>query len=168
MEFEDIYATYKNDVYHFVLTLCNHQVDIADDITQETFLKAYLNIEKFEGKSSVKTWLLTIAKNTLFTEMKKRKVIFTSTEVLDILGLDDCSDLAKENEQKIILEHVFQIIHTLPPNMKEVFVTRIYSEDSYEKISKDMGISVSSAKVLMFRARRQIKKQLKEEFNYEI
>lgn len=168
MKFEDIYSMYKEDVYHFINKLCNYQSDLADDITQETFLKAYINIGKFEGNSSLKTWLFTIAKNTLFTEMKKKKVDFVSTDILDILGISSRENIYQKNEQEELLSLVFEIIHTLPDNMKEVFLARIYLEDSYEKIAKDMSISVSSAKVLVFRARKQIKKKLKEEYHYEV
>ena len=167
MKFEDIYLEYKDDVHRFVSKLCGYQETMADDITQETFLKAYIHISSFQGKSSVKTWLFTIAKNTFLSEIKKKKYddVFVGDLSLFEESYEDSFDKMAKRE---LLEITLSLIFELPQKMREVFLARIYSEDSYEKIAHDMGISTSSAKVLVFRARKEIKKKLKEEYGYEI
>ncbi|WBW49373.1 RNA polymerase sigma factor [Peptoniphilus equinus] len=167
MEFEDIYLQYKDDVHRFVSKLCDYQEAMADDITQETFLKAYINISTFQGKSSVKTWLFTIAKNTFLSEIRKKKYddVFVGDLTLFEHNHDDNFDVMAKKE---LLEITLSLIFELPHNMQEVFLARIYSEDSYEKIASDLGISTSSAKVLVFRARKKIKNKLKEEYGYDL
>ena len=71
-EFEKIYAEYFPDVYKYVLSLCHHEA-MAEDITQETFLKAIKNIHRFKGDCKLRVWLCHIAKNTYFTSYKKSK-----------------------------------------------------------------------------------------------
>lgn len=70
MDFETIYLTYKDDVYRFLYKLCNHQADLADDLTQETFLKVYLTIDQFRGDSQFKTWLFAIPLLALYNGKK--------------------------------------------------------------------------------------------------
>ena len=71
-EFEKIYAEYFPDVYKYVLSLYHHEA-MAEDITQETFLKAIKNIHRFKGDCKLRVWLCHIAKNTYFTSYKKSK-----------------------------------------------------------------------------------------------
>lgn len=168
LEFEDIYLEYKDDVYRFVNKLCCYQNSLSDDITQETFLKAYRNIAKFRGDSSIKTWLFTIAKNTFFSEIKKKKYENMSMESLEIVDAKGHDEPLDKIERRELLEITLTIIFNLPEKMQAVFLARIYSGDSYEKIAKDIGITVSSAKVLVFRARKHIKRQLREEYGYEV
>ncbi|MGX7107931.1 RNA polymerase sigma factor [Facklamia miroungae] len=168
MDFNNIYLDYKDDVYRFITKLCDYQLDIADDITQEVFLKAYLNIEKYRGDSSIKTWLFTIAKNTFLDQVRKKQIKCQSIDNLENFGIADRHDSMKENENRELMELILKIIFDFPETMRLVFLARIYTEDSYEKISKDNCISVSSAKVLVCRARKKLKKSLKEEYHYEV
>ena len=72
MEFEQIYNEYYKEVYCFVLAM-NSNDDIAEEITQETFYKAFRGIRNFQGNCSLKTWLCQIAKNTYRSYLKKQK-----------------------------------------------------------------------------------------------
>lgn len=168
MKFEDIYFEYKDDVYRFVNKLCGYNEIMADDITQETFLKAYINISKFQGKSSVKTWLFTIAKNTFFSEIKKKKYDDVFVGELELFEGKSVEDLFDKVEKRELLEIILRIIFDFPQRMQAVLLARVYSDDSYEKIAKDMGISLSSAKVLVFNARKELKRKLREVYGYEI
>ena len=69
---EDIYNKYFNIVYKYVLKLVRN-VDIAEEITQETFFKAIKNINRFKYNCSLPTWFCTIAKNIYYTEYQKNK-----------------------------------------------------------------------------------------------
>ena len=61
-EFENIYAKYFRQLYHFLYRLCGDEA-LAEELTQETLYKAYLHIETFQGRSSLYTWLCQIGKN---------------------------------------------------------------------------------------------------------
>ncbi len=73
-EFEEIYTAYYDDVFKFALTLCQDKT-MAEDITQETFLKAISNINSFRNQCKFKVWLCQIAKNYYFSLYKKNKKI---------------------------------------------------------------------------------------------
>ena len=145
-EFEKIYAEYFPDVYKYVLSLCHHEA-MAEDITQETFLKAIKNIHRFKGDCKLRVWLCHIAKNTYFTSYKKSK----RTEQLP-------EEIAMESfESKLIhKEKAFEIhraVHRLEDPYKEVFNLRLFGEL--------FGKSESWARVTFHRAKLKVKEDLK-------
>ena len=71
-EFEDIYETDYPIVYRYVLSLCRNG-PTAEEITQEAFVKAMEHLDRFDGKCRRYVWICQIAKNTYFTDLKKRK-----------------------------------------------------------------------------------------------
>ena len=79
MNFDEIYQTYFEDVYRFILHLSG-SVEIAEDITQETFVKAIKGIKKFDGTCKLSVWLCQIAKNTYFTYIKNSRIFCRSTQ----------------------------------------------------------------------------------------
>lgn len=166
MDFEELYLTYKDDVYRFLYKLCHYQADLADDLTQETFLKVYLTIDQFRGESQFKTWLFSIAKRVFLTSVRKNKVEVINHDLFELF--DQTADQVNQLEKEELLEYGLGVIFSLPEPMKSVFLARIYTEDSYEKIATDVGISLSSAKVLVHRARKILKKRLKEEYGYDL
>lgn len=89
MGFEEIYRNYFKDVYYYVLGL-SADTHISEEITQDTFFKAYRSIKKYDGKSSVTAWLFTIARNTYFTYCRKKKISY-----------DECKKIAESMQGKI-------------------------------------------------------------------
>lgn len=164
--FDELYERYKADVYRFLLKLCRNDHALADELTQEVFLKVYLNLDKFRGDSQFKTWLFTIAKNTFLSAVSKPQLDQVDLEVLDLLA--DGRDTVQQLEQVELMERVLEQVFDLPETMRLVFIARVYTDDSYEQIAGDLGISLSSSKVLMYRARQQLKKRLKERYGYDL
>ena len=72
MDFEEIYRTYLQDVYRFLLKLC-HDEQTAEELTQETFTRAYASIDSFRGTCKFSVWLCQIAKNTWFSYYERQK-----------------------------------------------------------------------------------------------
>lgn len=72
MEIEKVYKLYFKDVYTFLYGLSQNKA-VAEDITQDTFLKAMKNIDLFDGRKDIKAWLFTIARNTYYTEYNRQK-----------------------------------------------------------------------------------------------
>lgn len=123
-------------------------------------------IDQFRGESQFKTWLFSIAKRVFLTSVRRHKVEEINLEVFDFL--DRTADQVSQLEKEELLAHGLSVIFSLPEPMKSVFLARIYTEDSYEKIAADVGISLSSAKVLVHRARKTLKKRLKEDYGYDL
>jgi len=116
MEFEKIYKQYYKEIYYFVLAMTSND-DIAEEITQETFYKAFKGIRRFQGECTLKTWLCQIAKNTYRSYLKKQKHV-ANENLSDVMEnrvsdgreesledtLDNPSDNPMEDSENVSLE----------------------------------------------------------------
>lgn len=162
MDFEQIYSKYFQEVYLYIKSL-SHDVNIAEEITQDTFFKALKAIEKFDGSKDIRAWLFTIAKNTYFTHYKRKK-----RQIDSELFEEPCTGvhIVKHlmNEEDAFAVH--QFLHLMDEPFKEVFSLRTFGELPYEKIGRLFGKSEGWARVTFFRARKQIIEYM-EEMNHE-
>lgn len=152
-EFDEIYRLYAGDVYRFVLRLC-HDEALAQDIVQDTMLKAVQSIDKFDGKCSLKTYLCTIARNLYFNYIKRADN--------RNLSLDE---LTEKSSEKSVEEHtldrltahqIHRALHILDEPYKEVFTLRVFAELKYGDIGALFGKTDSWARVIYFRAKERI------------
>ena len=149
--FDLLYKRYYSQVYSYVMTLSRNQ-DIAEEVTQQTFVKVLTAKDKFRGESSELTYLCTIARN-LFTDMMRMQKKAESLTPVEI-------DIESDNEELIFRIH--KILHTLDEPYKEVFHLRIFGDLSFEKIGNLFGKTANWACVTYHRARLKIKEQLEE------
>ena len=156
MEFEKIYKLYFKDVYIFLYSLSQNKA-VAEDITQDTFLKAMKNIHTFDGRKEIKAWLFTIARNTYYTEYNHQKN-FSPYEIEDnVAGNHDIlDDLILEEQSDLILK----ILHNINEPYKEVFMLRFFGSLSFDKISLIFEKSESWARVTYYRAKKQVLEQM--------
>lgn len=164
ISFKEIYESYKCDVFNFLYSLTENEMN-ADELTQETFYYAYLGISQYKGSSSLRTWLFAIAKKRFLKSLKKKKLIPFSD---DLFNKADSKDVEEYIVDKVVIEDSLNIIFSMNPIMKEVFLLRVYSFKSYSEISSLLGISESSARVTFFRSKQFLKKKLKEVYGYEL
>ena len=150
---EVLCAEYKA-VYRYVLTLCRSDGD-AEDITQETFLRAMNARERFEGDSSLYTWLCAIAKNLWLNRCRKHNRE-QPCELTDDCAHSDEPPLEQRLDDRDDAMHIHRILHTLSEPYKEVFSLRVFGELSFEKIALLFGKSPGWARVTYHRARKQI------------
>lgn len=156
---EEIYKEYSDIVYNYLLSLTNN-VEIANELMQETFYSAIKNINKFRNESSLKTWLCKIAKNKWINYYKrsKEKNSISIDEINEALLVEKSfEDNLVEKEQIIEL---YKKIHKLDEPSKEVVYLRIKSELSFKDIGIIMGKSEEWARITFYRS----KVKLKEEF----
>ena len=152
-------------VYRYVLSLCRNDIE-AQDITQETFLRAMKSYGKFEGNSSLYTWLCAIAKNIWLNNCKKYK-----HEVLP----EDISDMQNQNqvpiEQNIFEKeaalHIHKVLHNMQEPYKEVFSLRVFGQLSFGEIAGLFSKTESWARVTYHRARKMIGEKLRKDGYYE-
>lgn len=156
--FEEIYELYVNDVFRYLICLTGDE-KLAEELTQETFFKAYKYINRFEGKCKMSVWLCQIAKNTYYTYCKKERL-----KPRDVLDEKLASDVDIQ-EQFIVSQNVFslhKILHSLEEPYKEVFTLKLFGELSYQQISEIFGKSESWARVTYYRAKEKIKAKFSE------
>ncbi len=125
----------------------------ADDLTQETFIKVYKNLDKFKGSSKMFTWIYRIAVNTGINHLRKEKLKrFVGLDNVAISADDEPNDLSAQTRSLLT-----KGIKQLPSKQQMVVMLRSYQELSYREIANIMNISINSAKVNYSHAVRNLK-----------
>ena len=155
--FADIVYKYQKMVLTIVLKIVENKED-AEDITQEVFIKVFKSLDQFKEEAEFSTWLYRIAYNTTLSELRKRKLSFTSIED-NLLAVSE-QDVDFNTEEK--LEHLDKALKLLAPD--ETFLITLYYLDgeSIDKISKISGISVPNVKVKLYRIRKKLAVEIKK------
>ena len=158
---EELYNTYFHDVYLYMMSLSKNE-EISEEITQETFFRAMKSLDKFEGKSSIKTWLCQIARNLFINHIKKQKRISDDELPIDIPDVKaDFVEKISDNSEAV---SIHKILHNLEEPYKEVFSLRVFSELSFKQIADIFGKTESWARVTFHRAKLKISEKLEEKY----
>ena len=160
LAFHTLVNTYQERLYwHIRKMVMNH--DDADDILQNTFLKAWRNIEKFREESSIFTWLYRIATNEsiTFLNSNKRKSFSPMNDVSEFLMNNLMSDPFFEGDD--IQMKLQQAILKLPEKQRLVFNMKYFDEMKYEDMSKVLDTSVGALKASYHHAAKKIEEYLK-------
>lgn len=156
-EIEKIYRLYKEDIYRYILYLTGNP-HLSEDLLSETFVNAITSIKNFKGQSSIKTWLLSIARHLWLQRMRKEK---QTVEYNDFLGLY----LLESMDEKLITEEIANTIKALlgqkDKRTQSVVNMRIEGY-SFAEIAEKLNISEGSARVINFRIRKWIKNILED------
>ena len=158
MAFNFLLETFWNDVFGFMIKRTQNEND-AEDITIETFFKAFDKINSFDQKFKFKTWLITIAKNTHLDSLRKQKNALTNqTTEEDENRVYWIQDDAPSAEDKLITEQnlaeLLKDIKKLKPHHQEIIQLRYFQEHSYQEISKIIDVPINNVKVKLLRAKK--------------
>lgn len=155
--------TYQSRLYwHIRRFVVDH--GLAEDILQETFIKAYQNIHKFKQESKLYTWLYRIATNESLQQLNKMKKMKQSDEEADYHLMNMKADSVQTDGDEI-QQLLNEAIQTLPDKQKLVFTMRYYDDLPYEEISQIVDMSVGTLKTNYHYAKQKIEDYIKE--NYE-
>ena len=155
---ETLYRENAKIVYYYLYSRCKDE-ELSQDLTQETFLKAYESMERFDGSCKISTWLCQIAKHLLYRHWEKTgRQIPTEQE-----ELTKKAPVAKENTENQVLTRIEFIdclkeLQKLPEQMREVMYLRVMSDLSYKEIGEIMGKSENWARVTFYRAKEALLK----------
>lgn len=159
--FEKLVVKYQRAIYGLVRKMVLDHEN-TNDIVQDTFIKAFSNLEKFEEGLSFYPWLHRIAINTTLNFIEKRRryhETFNRSE-----NQDDYSDRDENVLQGIIKDeyqkHVEMALKKLPVDQRAVFILRTAEELSYQEISEQMEISIGTVMSRLSRAREKLKELL--------
>lgn len=150
---EEIYQMYSRKVFLFLLSKTNNE-DLAEELTQETFFRAVQCIDRFQGNSSILTWLCGIAKNVWLKELRKRREILPIND--DIPEIANQKEITVQWEQKEIL----QLIHDMNEPVREVMYLRLISNLSFAEIGEIIGKTENWTRVTFFRGKQKIVKEI--------
>lgn len=164
--FSYIVEQYQDLVFSIALKVLKNRED-AEEMAQESFIKAYKSLHTFKGNAKFSTWLYRITYNNCITEVRKRKIHFASTDDIEIkdesteINLDG---IPEENRAQAIKKAVEQ----LPEEEYTLILLYYFEEQSIEEISKVTKLSESNTKVKLFRARKKLYTILSEMMKDEL
>jgi RNA polymerase sigma-70 factor (ECF subfamily) len=157
--FDRLVRLYQRTLYYHIRRLVMEHED-ADDILQNTFLKAWKNIEKFRGDASIKTWLYRIATNESFTFLNKKKKYFSQ----DLVQIEDdirhSVQSARQLDGDEIAKRLKSAIQQLPDKQRVVFNMRYFDELKYEEMSAILETSVGALKASYHHAVKKIERYI--------
>ncbi len=154
--FEEIYQEYATVVYRYLLSLGQNPA-LAEELTQETFLKALEHLPRFEGKCKLSVWLCQIAKHLFLSQLRKEKHC-VSGDGLAHLGTSEGVEAGFLQRESALAIH--RALHHLAEPYKEVFSLRLFGELSYADIADLFGKTESWARVTYHRARLKLKEEM--------
>ncbi len=164
--FNFLLDTYWDDVYGFQLKRIQNEND-AEDITIQTFSKAFDRIETFDENFKFKTWLITISKNIHIDLLRKKK-----NSISQVISNDDKSvyqilDESPSPEDELITEqHLAKLlrdIKKLKPHYQEIINLRYFQELSYKEISIQLKEPINNIKVKLLRAKKLLAEIIQEQ-----
>ena len=161
---KELFDVYTTSIYNFAFRFTKE--DYSDDIVQDTFLKVWKNLKKFnKDKSSFKTWIFTIARNTIIDFLKKKKISTFSELDNDEENFEneikDEADLPDEIFSKIEDEKVLNIlVDELPAKYKEVIILYYQEDMTFKEIGETLGKPLNTIKSYHYRAIEMLKKIL--------
>ncbi|HUX96720.1 MAG TPA: sigma-70 family RNA polymerase sigma factor [Bacteroidales bacterium] len=157
--FAGLMNRYRDSIYYMLLKMVNNQSD-AEDLTIETFGKAFRNLDSYTPKFAFSTWLFTIATNNCVDFIRKKQMspsTFDGTQDnIDNVTINIQSDLPDPEESLINnqkIDELKDIINQLKPKYRELIQLRYYKEYSYEEISAEMKIPLGTVKAELYRAK---------------
>ena len=170
--FEQLIQKYDRNVFRIAQHITQNRED-AEDVVQDAFLKAYQNLNKFQGNSKFYTWLVRIAVNEALMRLRKRKADKTVSMDEDIETEDgsmprEVADWSPNPEQLYGQSELGDIlgktIQGLPASFRTVFVLRDVEGMSTEETAEMLGLSVPAVKSRLLRARLQLRERLNRYF----
>ena len=164
--FHRLYQFYSRAIYNFIWRLVGESAD-AEDLTQETFLKAHSELKKLRDPAQFKYWLYRIARNEVYQKLRKsQRVTVVSIDDEEVSYYDFLEDGSSglDPESRVLALELNRVIHqaldAMSPKYRDVFVLAVFQKESYENISKIVGRSLLSVKTDIYRARLAVKEQL--------
>ncbi|HEY2038388.1 MAG TPA: sigma-70 family RNA polymerase sigma factor [Edaphobacter sp.] len=163
--FHDLIRPYERSVYMMALSMLRNEAE-AEDVAQETFIKAYRNLGRFRSESRFSTWLIAIALNEARARLRRKQPALTDS-IDDTEGpvvpaqLTDWREIPSETlERQEVRSLIRRALETLPLAYREVFVLRELEERNVRETAETLGITIASVKMRLHRARMMLQKQL--------
>lgn len=169
--FRHLVESFQNKVFNTVLSIVQNNEE-AEDVAQEVFIEIYESVGKFKGESKLSTWIYRIATTKALESHRKKKAVKRFAFLTSLFGENDeivhhpvefeHPGVVFENKEraKILFVHINQ----LPDNQKVAFTLCNVEGLSYQEISEVMQLSLSSVESLLFRAKTNLRKPLKDHY----
>jgi RNA polymerase sigma-70 factor, ECF subfamily len=166
-EFARVVERHRPQIFRFLLA-STRDLDLAETLTQECFLKAHRNWASFRGESSVATWLMRIAINLQKDHWRNRRMQFWRLTRTNAVDLDEASEWLpsreSSQEQKLLarerVSQVWQAVKGLSERQRTVFLLRYVEELELSEIAQTTGLSEGTVKAHLSRALGRVRAEL--------
>jgi len=156
-------------VFHIIYKIVRHK-ETADDLVQETFMKAFVSLASYRSEYRFSTWLYKIAANCSIDYLRKKRIQALSLDRPtddNSTGREiDVPDYSYHPERDLVRKEqrfsIEEAIQSLPEKYRDVIIYRHKDDKSYEEIADLLGIPLGTVKARIFRARELLTKKLKE------
>ena len=160
-EFDDLYRLESDRVYRYIYMLIGHKQK-AEDLTHDTFLKAYRSIHTFRNESGYATWLMKIARNLTYDYFRRKRIV-----QFFAFGKEDYVDeRLKDPEQLLVeldeIEKLYRAIKSLKQSYQDVIILRRIEESSIKETAFILGWSEAKVKGMSERAFKALKEKMLE------
>ncbi len=167
-EFARVVESHRPQIFRFLLASLR-DVDLAETLTQECFLKAHRNWGSFRGDSSAMTWLMRIAINLQKDHWRNRRLQFWRHTQTNSVDLDDAGEWLPSGErtveQQLLAQeqvaHVWKIVGNLSERQRTVFLLRYVEERELSEIAQATGLSEGTVKAHLSRALSKVRAELR-------
>ena len=167
--FSFLVEKYQKMVYTLALKLMKKSEE-AEEMAQDTFVKAFQKLDSYEGKSKFSTWLYSITYNACISELRKRRIEFKSLDDRQVSDQDEqrMHDYYRENRKEDQEKYLNLALEKLPEDDQVLVTLYYYENQSMDEISQITGLTVSNIKVKIHRARKKMYELLHEMLKEEI
>src|SRR6476661_6735452 len=158
--FQLLFETYKDKVFSIAVYSSDGDRALADDITQQIFLKLFTAIRQFRGDSEFTTWLYRLVVNACLDERRRRRRLLPWEETVDMKNPGDKKPQEKQYARLEVAEAVQKAIGELKPKFRLPILLKYIEGLSYEEIASVMGCSKGTVASRLNRGHGQLAKQL--------
>jgi RNA polymerase sigma-70 factor (ECF subfamily) len=167
-DFSKIVEQHRQQIFRFLLA-STRDVDLAETLTQECFMKAHRNWASFRGESSAMTWLMRIAINLQKDNWRNRRLQFWRQTQTNSVDADEASQWLPSGErtaeQQLLAQEqvkaVWRVVEKLSARQKSVFLLRYVEEMELSEIAVAMGLSEGTVKAHLSRAVTRVREEMK-------
>lgn len=156
-DFEKLFNENRGFIFKYLMQK-TRDASLSEELTQETFFRAYMNYSSLRNKDKAPVWLCQIAKNTYFAWYNRQK------ETIPLDEVDPISEAPSPEDafaQKELSQKALQCLHQLDEPYKEVFMLSVFGGFSLKDISLTFGKSESWARVTFYRAKQKLLERMK-------
>lgn len=158
--FEHLFNRYRDSIYQLYMQRTGGNVDDTSDLLQETFVKVYLNLQRYSSRFTFGQWVYTIARNTFIDYTRRRR---DDTVSIDYVGegIGVSGSLGGPTPEEHLITHQSQaqmegFLAKMSPRYRELIELRFFREFSYEEIAAKLSLPMGTVKTQIHRAREQL------------
>ncbi|GAA4838985.1 RNA polymerase sigma factor [Algivirga pacifica] len=152
----ELYQQYAKAMFNICVRMTNN-IEEAEDLLQEAFIKAFANIQSYKGDATFGAWLKRIVVNQCINHLHKKKVQFDS---LDDMYQEPATDTSEVDQEQYDIHRIREAIQLLPDGYRVVFSLYLLEGYDHVEIAEVLGISVSASKSQYSRAKTKLRQLL--------